>query len=469
MPVNSFENYLLTWKPAKSRLKAPLYQSIASCLEQDIRNGDLPSNAKLPPQRELADFLDVNLSTITRAYKICQNRGLIYATTGKGTFVSPGAAIPASDPNKSDSIDLGIIKPYYQFNTMVADVAGSILGGSHAGRLFEFHSTLGEAHHQRAARKWLAQFHMEKAGFDENIILTSGTQNAFVIALLALFKAGDKIAVDPYTYPNFKKLANQLQIQLVPIEADDLGMQPDMLEKQCRIADMKGVYLMPSCSNPTSITIPQARREMLAKIISQYNLILIEDDAYGFISDNADYPMAAIIPDNAIYLQGTSKSLSPGLRIAYMIFPGRHRTRIINTANNVNLKVPLLNAEIATELIASGAADEITARKKILAGERSELYRKYFPDCGPGNPLSLFKWLPLPAGLDGYDFELQAQKQNVQVLCSERFAIGKTGDASAIRLAVCSPASISDLEKGLQIISHLITESVCAPSENFIV
>ena len=90
MPVNSFENYPMTWKPQKADLEKPYYLSIAASLEKDILSGVLPENTKLPPQRELADFLDLNLSTITRAYKLCELKGLLYAVTGKGTFVSPG-------------------------------------------------------------------------------------------------------------------------------------------------------------------------------------------------------------------------------------------------------------------------------------------------------------------------------------------------------------------------------------------
>ena len=91
MPVNSFDDYPMAWKPDKSRLSGPLYRAIAGALEEDILDGKLPPDTKLPPQRELADFLDVNLSTVTRAYKECELKGLLYATVGKGTFVAPNA------------------------------------------------------------------------------------------------------------------------------------------------------------------------------------------------------------------------------------------------------------------------------------------------------------------------------------------------------------------------------------------
>ena len=73
MPINSFADNPMSWKPDKTALNRPIYQSLASLLEHDIANGLLASGTKLPPQRELADFLDVNFTTITRAYNICEN------------------------------------------------------------------------------------------------------------------------------------------------------------------------------------------------------------------------------------------------------------------------------------------------------------------------------------------------------------------------------------------------------------
>lgn len=88
MPVNSFDNYELSWKPDRSRIEPPLYLGLASMLERDILSGALSSGTKMPPQRELADYLDVSLNTITRVYTLCVKKGLLRAVTGRGTFVS---------------------------------------------------------------------------------------------------------------------------------------------------------------------------------------------------------------------------------------------------------------------------------------------------------------------------------------------------------------------------------------------
>lgn len=87
MPVNSFENYPMSWKPVISDRKGAIYTQLAEQLVKDIRNGLLKPGDKLPPQRELADYLDLHLSTVTRAYKLCEERGLICAKVGQGTFV----------------------------------------------------------------------------------------------------------------------------------------------------------------------------------------------------------------------------------------------------------------------------------------------------------------------------------------------------------------------------------------------
>ena len=75
MSINSFDNYPMSWKPDLSRTSGPKYLALVSLMEEDIKNGTLKAGTKLPPQRELADYLNVNLSTISRAFKIVRPEG----------------------------------------------------------------------------------------------------------------------------------------------------------------------------------------------------------------------------------------------------------------------------------------------------------------------------------------------------------------------------------------------------------
>ena len=86
MPFNSFDNYPMSWKPAIDRNKKSLYLQLADKLEKDIVNGPLLPGTKLPPQRELADYLDINVSTVSKAFRVCELKGLLSSTIGRGTF-----------------------------------------------------------------------------------------------------------------------------------------------------------------------------------------------------------------------------------------------------------------------------------------------------------------------------------------------------------------------------------------------
>lgn len=292
----------------------------------------------------------------------------------------------------------------------------------------------------------------------DNIILAAGTQNALTITFLALFHAGDKIVTDSFTYSNFISLAKQLNVQLISVAADADGMMPDLLEKQCRLTDIKGIFLMPSCNNPTGIAMSMERRKAIARLIQQYHLILVEDDAYGFIANQADMPLQALIPENTVYLHSLSKSLSAGLRSAYMVIPDGLRQVFLAAANNVNLKTPLLNAEITSELISNGEAKQIIEQKKVQAKERNHIFKRYFPDNVCPNRYSFFQWLPLSAKYNGYQLELQAKDKGIQIFCSDRFAVGKA-EPSAIRIATCSPDSALQLEEGLKILKLLLEKN----------
>ncbi len=114
MPVNSFENYPMSWKPSIDRTKKPIYKSLAKQLREDIAHGVLLPGTKLPPQRELADYLDLNVSTISKAFKVCESKGLLSATVGNGTFISYDALANAyllEDMKPNHLIEMGATLP----------------------------------------------------------------------------------------------------------------------------------------------------------------------------------------------------------------------------------------------------------------------------------------------------------------------------------------------------------------------
>ncbi|AOY74578.1 PLP-dependent aminotransferase family protein [Clostridium formicaceticum] len=460
MPVNSFENYPMTWKPNKDQLTTPLYLSIANLLEYDIINGYLAPNTKLPPQRELADYLDINLSTITRAFKICELKGLIYAKTGKGTFVAPnaGTTITIVDSEvEKNYIEMGLIKPFDQFNLLVVETAKSILAKGYLEKLLDYSHPLGTPYHKMSAGKWLKKYNMDAD--IENIAITSGAQNSVTLTLISLFHSGDKIAVDMYTYPNFIALANMLNIQLIPIKGDPLGMKPEELDAQCKLNNIQGIYLTPSCNNPTAILMNMERRQEIASVIKKNNLILIEDDIYAFLAPQNYLPITCFAPEQSIYISSVSKSLCSGMRVAFMFYPKKYSSNIIRGIYNINVKTSALNIEIIAEIINTGMADKIVEEKISIAKERNEIYKKYFQIENPNeNPISFFRWLPLRQKFNANQFEKNALAQGIKIYHSNRFLVGNYEEKQFLRVSLSSMADSNELEKGLDILKNILLE-----------
>lgn len=455
MPVNSFDDYVLTWKPDKQKLKTPIYRSLAQLMEYDIQNGNLLANTKLPPQRELADYLDLNHSTITKAYKICELKGLIHANVGSGTFVSPNANSSSSIVNQDDTAvaDMGMVLPFFKHNQLVKDIAKEVLKKPLSEKLFEYSNPLGSQNQRIVGAKWLSQFGIDSHA--NNIIITAGAQNALAIILSSLFSPGDKIITDPYTYPNFIALANMLHIQLIAVNYDEQGMLPNELDTICSLEKIHGIFLMTSCNNPTTVSFSSQRIRELATIIKKHDLLAIEDDVFAFLRKNKVTPIYSLLPEQTIYISGISKSICAGIRVAYMCCPLKYFSKLEKGCYNLNIKTSSLNVEVATEVIKSGIAQELIREKYKMTTKRNHLYSKYFPSASCELE-SYYQWLQLPEDCSGKFFESLMESQNIKVYGAERFSVGDNARNNAIRIATCSPETEAHLEMGLMIIKKSI-------------
>ncbi|TWH51930.1 PLP-dependent aminotransferase family protein [Sporomusa sp. KB1] len=462
MPINSFDTYPMSWKPNKKDLKRPFFLSIASLLEQDITNGFLAPGAKLPPQRELADFLDINFTTITRAYKICESKGLIYGVTGSGTFVAPNAArsiIISAEKISQNGIDLAFVASFEQSNHIVAEIIPKVVNKSYLEKLLNYSDPTGIPHQKRAGLNWMEPFGI--CSDPEHVAIVSGSQNALAIAVTALFKSGNRIVTDLYTYSNFIVLAKMFNIHLVPIAGDQDGMLPDELERQCRQTNIHGIFLMPSCCNPTTIMISDDRKRELTSVIRKYNLILLEDDTHVFLTAGIipDYqqPMFNLLPEQTVYICGTAKSICSGLRIAYMVFGDAFRAKIFKAIFSINVKTSSLDAEIITELILSGKAAEIASRKKQWAQASNAIYKEYFLEHElTGHPLSFYRWLPLKRQYDATQMESDLERIGISVFHSNRFLSGKASSNQYLRIALSSTNTLDELRLGLEALKQYI-------------
>lgn len=219
MPMNSFDNYPMSWKPSVDRTQKPVYKALAGQLQQDIVNGVLVPGTKLPPQRELADYLDLNVSTISKAFKLCEVKGLLSASVGSGTFVSYDAMSNAyllQDTKPEHVIEMGATLPdHASFEPLLLQLK-SMLQETNSEKWFGY-GRAGESLWQKdAAVKLIRRSGLETTA--DRIVLANGGQNAIAAALASLCKPGDRIGADAHTYPGLKTAAAMLSIQIVPIK-----------------------------------------------------------------------------------------------------------------------------------------------------------------------------------------------------------------------------------------------------------
>lgn len=460
MPINSFDDYPMNWTPTLCDRTPPIYTKLAKQLANDIQSGILKPGDKLPPQRELADYLDLHLSTITRTYKLCEEQGLICARVGKGTFV-------ASDVNTSDTllyskeqahcIQLGTILPPYNENKKVIEFIKDVLNQPDIQSFLEYRSPSGTYVQRKTISDWFTKIGINSSC--ENILFATGSQNAICSTLLGLFKQGDRIGTNSLTFSGLKSIAKMIGIQLVPLPEVDGYLQLDNLSQFCKSENLKGLYFIPDQHNPTTQSLSIEERICICDVAKKLNLVILED-AINRVFSEKNYPsLFSYAPDNTIYIFSTSKFLCAGLRVAYLVVPDSYKNNIENALYNTNLIVSPFNIEIVNRIFSSSLLDLIIKEKKEELVARNKIVDEILPNYVIyGDSTCSFRWLILPNHWNSQEFEYYAKNSGLQVFCSERFTIGNTIPPKAIRICISAPKSTIELENGLHILNKLLSD-----------
>lgn len=458
MPVNSFENYPMSWKPTIENRSNSLCKELALQLEKDISEGVLKPGTMLPPQRELADYLDINLSTISRAFKICEQKGLILGVVGRGTFVasdvmSSGVFLRSSREEKL--IEMGAIVPAIEPNQFVLKALQRLLKEPEAHNLLRYDLSEDNVMQKRAAAKWLERSNYKTDS--EFILFAAGGQNALAGILSTLFQCGDKIGTNEVIYPGIKSLAKMLGIQLIPIPERKGELFSDTLRQVCKKEGLKGVYLIPDYHNPTTHTMDTDTRKEIANVAKELDIIVIEDAINSLLRENPLPPIASYARNNVIYVSSVSKTLSPGLRIAFIDCGKRYYKELAVGLYSMNIMISPILIETTIRLIHSKEADDILNSRREHTRKRNQKLNEILGSYTIlGDELCNFRWLILPKGFTGRTFELCAKNAGVQIYCAERFVVGNSKVPCAVRIAVTAESLDEDFEKGLYIMKDIL-------------
>lgn len=459
MPVNSFENYPMSWKPTLCDTKKPIYIYLADTLEADILSGKLTPGTKLPPQRELADFLDINLSTVTRAFKLCEQRGLICSVVGNGTYISSDAAsnsmLMLNNPNQN-IIEMGAILPNVEFNKHVSAYLQTMATEPDFYKLLQYGTIEYDDLQIQAAKKWLSFFSLSSS--KEHILYSAGSQNAIFATLSALFQSGDRIATMPTTYPGLKVAAKILGIHLVPLHLENGKITENVLQFAYKTQNVKGFYFIPDFHNPTSKLLSVKTRKLIASFCEKVKIPFIEDAIYTLFLPEPLPPISSFAPNQGIFISSTSKVLAPGLRLAVIHCPTKAHALIQESLYGMQIAPPALMMQLFTRIILSGRFDEIRRLRIKDLEKRNQIFDEIIKDCeNTGDFHSPIRWIQIPEHNTPAQFETLALSHNLQVYGADRFTVGSEPVPNAIRVSLISAEQIEDYQTGLQILRKLLS------------
>ncbi len=297
----------------------------------------------------------------------------------------------------------------------------------------------------------------------EQVVATAGGQHAMACVIGALTQPGDTLAVEALTYPGLRALASLLHLRLAPIAIDEEGLIPEALDTACRAAPVRALYTMPTLHNPTTATMPVARREALAEVAQLHDVALIEDDVYGFLLDAPLPPLAHYAAERGFYITSTSKSLMPALRVGYVYVPKAQVERIAAAVRATIYSAPPLMARIAARWIADGTATRLAEEKRAETRRRNRMAHRILGGTGfAGDPAAPHLWLTLPEPWRADDFVAAARRRGVGIIPAAAFAVIRQAP-EAVRVCLGAQTTADRVERALTRLAELLA----SPAERY--
>jgi DNA-binding transcriptional MocR family regulator len=440
------------WLPRLAVHGGPRFLQIADALQAAVVGGSLKPGDRLPPQRHLAAQLDVDLTTITRAYDEARRRNLLEGRGARGTYVA------APKVELTSILDLSMNTPPppdgVDFDDMLKQGLSQVLMRADNELLMTYHLAGGSDSDRKAGAKWLEPMFGQLDY--RHVVVCPGAQAAIAALILTLTEPGDIILAEPVSYPGLRAAATQFGRHIIAVEADQHGMVPERLEEACRQHKPGLVYLNPTLQNPTTITMPERRRKELASIAQRCDVRIVEDDPYWLLADAPPPPVATFSPQQVAYISTLSKCLTPGLRVAFVLIRDPHeRERFLDALRSFALMVAPLTAALATQWILDGSAGGLMEGVRNEARLRHRMARDILAGRYSGTGDGLHVWLELPAYWNPSQFARAADSEGIAVTPAEAFATGG-GAVNAIRISLGSIKDRGRLQAGLQRLSHLL-------------
>ncbi len=323
-----------------------LYQRIAQQLAEDIRRGVYQPGERVPSVRKLSTQLNVSHATVLQAYATLEDQGLIRARPQSGFYVHRTPALTAPTPDIARVERPGLVTRSSIINQVLAESRREgvfPLGAAvpHVDYLpvRALHQQLAKVTRFQSPRAFSYMFspgfeplrrqvaiRMRDAGVvvdPSQVTITHGCVDAIHMALRVLTRPGDLIATESPSYYGLLQLADVLGLKVIEIPSDPrTGISLEALQLAANQWSIKALVLTARLSNPFGGTIPEDRQKQLLKLTAEHNIGVVEDDIYGELMFDQGQARSLKSHDRdgrVIYCSSFSKTISPGVRIGWII------------------------------------------------------------------------------------------------------------------------------------------------------
>lgn len=272
----------------------------------------------------------------------------------------------------------------------------------------------------------------------DNILITSGSQQALDLLGKIFINPGDRVLVESPTYVGALQAWNAYGAEFIPVPYDENGMVTDELEAKLRIGP-KFIYVLPNFQNPTGSTLSFERRLKLIELAERYGVPIIEDDPYGQLRYEGEHLPSLNVLDsqtraqnqcysgNVIYLSTFSKTLAPGIRLAWVIAPPEVIYKLVLAKQGADLHTSTFNQIVAYEVARGGFLDRHVKHIRDVYRERRDVMLETLQEHMPTGVKwthpqgGLFLWVTMPEAIDTKELLTEAIKKKVAFVPGESF------------------------------------------------
>ncbi len=465
----------------------PLYRQIYEHLREAILAGTLPESTRLPPERTLAERLNVNRSTIVHAYRELVADGLIEQRVGSGSRVVP--QLRGGQPARTAGVPWWITLPPWRVGEF-PNILGELAAKQEPGRIsfvqgvapdepsplgelaqsFErvardprFVLSYGDSEGYEPLRQAIAS-RMSARGASgmapKNVIVLTGSTQGIMIVAQSLAEPGDEIIVESPSYPGALQIFQINGLRAIPVPVDEDGMRVDHVEAILRTRRPRFIYTMPSLHNPTNVTMNADRRERLATIARRAGVPIVEDDPYGPLAHHALPPLVALAPDHVVYLSTFSKTIAPSLRVGWLAAPRMILERLLLRKQAYDMATSLYVQAAIVDYLERGydahivqLHEELLLRRKLA----DEAIAKHWPAGvrAIGAAGGFYLWAATPREVRARALLDVAERYGASFLFGEAFFADSGGDHH-FRLALTAVAR-NEIAEGIRRIGTAIS------------